>query len=371
VRTKRRVLVAASLVLAAFSCSQRPRDPVAVARTYYLVGQTLSNSGLKQRYSLLSTDSRKVTSLDEYYQHYGATDKGRVADSKTDSITPMPEDMNLPTYRRVRWAGHTTDSLQTPYVHYYTLVNENGQWSVVWEAALLDQAEDLYRKGMLDEAIALCDKALALNPYSAAAYDKRAWCYERQKPKDYDGRRSRQIAIELNAKKAIALEPEEPDHYNTLALAYSAQNLPELKIDCYQKAIHLPACEPAGKVAYYSNIASEYRLMSKYARAKVYADSALAVDSTSAFAWMQRALAEHLLGRQDSAEVSIDRAFGVDWEGQLDKGLQFTLLFVAALLEETRQDHEKSLAHVLKALEIEPGNTDAQALYRRIKTKVK
>jgi tetratricopeptide (TPR) repeat protein len=255
-------------------------------------------------------------------------------------------------------------------VFYYTLVNENGLWSVVWEGVLLDQAGDLFQKGMLEEAIALCDKALALNPYSAAAYDRKAWCYGRQNPSGYEARQSRTAAIELSAKKAVALEPEDPDHYITLSLAYDASDLPELQIECYQKAIRLPTCTPAGKVACYTNISGTYTTMSKYARAIAYADSALEIDSTSTAAWLKKAWAEINLGHADSAKASIDRALATDWKRQLDKGMQFSLLFLAASIEERTRDYASAREHVLQALEMEPGDEDAQALYTRIKGKM-
>jgi tetratricopeptide (TPR) repeat protein len=179
------------------------------------------------------------------------------------------------------------------------------------------------------------------------------------------------VAIEINAKKAIGLEPENPDFYNTLALAYDADDLPELKVECYQKALNLPTCTPRSRVAYYGNIAVQYSYMSKYKKALVYADSALMIDSTCAFALLQKAKSEFLLDRKDSAVADINRALDVNWEEQLDKGLQFTLLYVAALIEEATQNYDESFAHVLKALEIQPSSEGAQELYARVKRRVK
>lgn len=372
--TRRRlsIVLVALLVVSGISCSKRPRDPVAVAQMYWQVGQSMSHAGLKKCYSLLSVDSRKVTSLDEYSQHYGATAKGRAVQWALDSISLMPEDKTPPTYRRVRGVTHSgTDTLSALDVFYYTLVNENGVWSVVWEIALIDQAKDLYRKGLLDEALAMCDQALALNPYSAAAYNRKAWCYDRQTPSTDVARQARNAAIEVSAKKAIALEPEVSAHYNTLALAYGAQDLSELKIECYQKAIRLPTCPPRAKVPYYANISGAYGGMSKWNKAITFADSALAIDSADAFAWMQRAIAEYNLERRDSAKASIDRALAVDWASHLDRGLQFSLQYYAALIDERAHDNEGALEHVLKALEMEPGDEGAQTIYSRVKRRTK
>jgi tetratricopeptide (TPR) repeat protein len=372
VRSYLSVASVALLMLPGISCSRRPRDPVAVAQMYWQVGQSMSQAGLKKCYSLLSVDSRKVTSLDEYSQHYGATAKSRAVQWALDSISLMPEDKTLPTYRRVRGVAHSgTDTLSALDVFYYTLVNENGVWSVVWEMALIDQAKDLYRKGMLDEALAMCDRALALNPYSAAAYNRKAWCYDRQTPSTDVARQARNAAIEVSAKKAIALEPEVSAYYNTLALAYVAQDLPELEIECYKKAIRLPTCPPRAKVPYYANISGAYGGMSKWNEAITFADSALAIDSVDAFAWMKRAMAEYNLERTDSAKASIDRALAVDWASQLDRGLQFSLQISAALIDERVSDNQGALEHVLKALEMDPGNEGAQTIYSRVKRKTK
>jgi tetratricopeptide (TPR) repeat protein len=361
-----------TLVISGVCCTQRPHDPVAVARRYFEVGQTCTKAGLKKRYALLSADSRKVASLGEYFQYYSDTARGTGTRWTIDSIDILPDDKNLPTYRRVRLVEHRAkDSLRTPGVLYYTFANENGLWSVVWEMALLDQARDLLMKGMLDEAIGLCDKALALNPYSAVAYDWKAWCYDRKGAPDHEARQARKVAIETNAKKAVALEPEDPGHYNTLSLAYRAQDLPELQIECYRKAIGLPTCKKARKVVYYANISGTYAGMSKWRKATAFADSALAIDSADAFALMKKAEAELALEHADSAKSCLDRALAANWETQLDKGLQFHLFYLVALSDEKSHEYDQARENVLKALEMDPSDARAQALYSRVKRKSK
>jgi tetratricopeptide (TPR) repeat protein len=224
---------------------------------------------------------------------------------------------------------------------------------------------------MLDEAIAVSDKALALNPYSAAAYDRKAWCYARQTPAGYDERQSCNSAIELNAKKAVALEPEDPAHYNTLSLAYDAQDLPELVLECYQKAIRLPTCTPSERALYYVNSAGAYFKMSKDEKALESTDSALAIDSASTMALTMRARILLYRDRADSAKVAIDRALATHWERRLDKGTQFDLLLLAAMIEAVLRDYDRALAHVVRALEMQPSDKPAQELYAHIKRNIK
>ena len=145
---------------------------------------------------------------------------------------------------------------------------------------------------------------------------------------------------------------------NTLSLAYEAQGLPELKIECYQKALHLPYCTRNGKVTYYSNIATTYLGEGKDLKAIPFADSALAIDSADAFALKLRGRAELGLGRDSSAKRYFDRAFATDWQERLDKGLQVFLLYDAARCEYRLEEYDAALDHVLKALEIRPSSSE-------------
>ena len=360
------------VTLAAFTLCERPaKTPEGVVRRYVSLAQGGTVRGYSDRYGLLSIDSKKIASRDEYLEYYRPEPKADSSFTVIDSISTVPGDQTHPSYRRVRLVVHQrTDTLRTPQVWYYTTVNENGAWRITWVKSILSRAGEFFDKGMYEEAIAQCDKALELDPYSAPAYSKRAWCCDRKANLARDDEKQNLVGlVESNARKALALEPENPDLYNTLALVFTQQDLPELRIECYRKAIALPYCSGWEKLVFYGNLASCYMALERGSQAEACADSALAIDSTDAFALFVRGNVEVRQGHDSQARSYYDRALQVDWSSRLDKENQFKLLWCAASCEYMLRDYDAALAHVLKALEINPGNKSAQNLYRLAKAK--
>jgi tetratricopeptide (TPR) repeat protein len=368
-----RLSFVAATLLAIPSCRQPAKTPEGVVRRYVSLAQGGTVRGLSARYGLLSTDSKKIASRDEYLEYYKPEPKADSSFTVIDSICTVPGDQTHPSYRRVRLVVHQrTDTLRTPQVWYYTTTNENGTWRITWVKSILSRAEEFFDKGMYEEAIAQCDKALELDPYSALAYSNRAWCNDRKVDLARgDEKRDLVGLIESDARKALALEPEDPDLYNTLALVFTQQNLPELRIENYRKAIALPYCPDWKKLAFYGNLVSCYLAMDRWTQAKACADSALALDSSDAFALFVRGNVELRPGHDKQAKSYYDRALQVDWSSRLDRENQFKLLWCAASCEYTLRDYDAALAHVLRALEISPGNKSAQELYRLIKLRSK
>jgi tetratricopeptide (TPR) repeat protein len=360
------------MFLASTGCESTPNDPVGTTTKYIRLGERTTTAGVQKRYNLLSEASRQTASLNEYVECFKPKPKGNDTCYVTDSISVLTSDTTLVTYRRVRAVLHDrNDSLGTPVVEYYTLANDRGKWRIVWEGKLLCQVQDLFSKGMHEEAIALCDKALELNPYSAQAYSQKAWCYDRKNSSTWDEVVSRSTRIEANARKALALEPERPDFYNTLSLAYT---VPELKIECYQKALALRYCTKKRRTVYYGNIANSYLNDKKPAKSIPYSDSALLIDSTKTYTLVMRGEAENMLGRYAQAKMFYDRALNTNWqdwkEGGLDQGVQQWLFYGAAFCEFGLKDYDAALEHVLKALEIDPAFEMAQELYKSIKSEM-
>ena len=74
-------------------------------------------------------------------------------------------------------------------------------------------ADRQYQNGLYSEAISICDKILEINPFYSEAYSYKAWCYSRDNSLTLF---ERNLNILQNAKKALALEPDISDNYNTL-----------------------------------------------------------------------------------------------------------------------------------------------------------
>lgn len=350
-------------------CESTPNDPVGTTTKYIKLGERTTTAGIRKRYSLLSEASRRTASVDEYVECHKPKPKGDDTCYVVDSIAVLTSDTLLPTYRRVRAVLHDrSDRLGTPAVVYYTLTNERGKWRIAWEGKLLSRASDLFKKGMHDEAIALCDEALELNPYSAWAYHRKAWCYGRRSSSTWDDLLSRNARIEDNARKALALEPEQPELYNTLSIAYA---IPELQIECYQKALASRYCTKKERACYYGNIAMAYLEDENPTKSIPYADSALLVDSSDSYALMVRGQAENGLDRYAQAKMFYDRALNTNWQVGLDQGLHHWLFYGAALCEYKLKDYDAALQHVLRALETSPNSDKAQELYMSIKSEVR
>ena len=81
---------------------------------------------------------------------------------------------------------------------------------------LYDQAVDLYADDKLDEAIALYDQALVLDPQYTDAVHGLAMCYQAKGDLD--------TAIELT-KRYIAAEPEDILAFTNLSMFYQKKNL--------------------------------------------------------------------------------------------------------------------------------------------------
>ncbi|MCX6844427.1 MAG: tetratricopeptide repeat protein [candidate division WOR-3 bacterium] len=368
-----RLSFVAATLLALPGCRQPAKTPEGVVRRYVSLAQCGTVRGYSDRYGILSIDSKKVASRDEYLEYYKPEPKADSSFTVIDSISTVPGDQTHPSYRRVRLVVHQrTDTLRTPQVWYYTTVNENGTWRITWVKSILSRADEFYDKGMYEEAIAQCDKALELDPYSALAYSKRAWCCDHKVDLARGDEKQGLVGlIESNARKALALEPENPDLYNTLALVFTQQDLPELRIECYRKAITLPYCPGWKKLTFYGNLVSCYLALERWTQAKACADSALAIDSTDAFALFVRGNVEFNQHRYKQARSFYDRAFQTDWSNRLDKENQFLLLVCAAYCEYMLRDYDVALTHILRALEINPGDGRAQEVYRLVKLKAK
>jgi tetratricopeptide (TPR) repeat protein len=383
------------LLLALVACAKR--DPVAVVKQFVTLRLSYNKHAYVRSYAMLTDGSRGVTPLDRYTRIcdlLASLDSALVAGAKAElakrksadsaaesqGVKPkkrrqvisgarlIPSDPNQPEYRRVRIETTLmSDSSGVPTVSYYTVQEQKGRWRVVWAQTYLDSASKLFNAGSYAEASLQCDLAISLNPYSADAYDRKAWCFARTHAQPWEDVGSLTDSVEYNARRALELEPDIPDRYNTLALA---QRVPELRIECYKKGAASRFCSRSTRAVLYGNIANTFIEIHDAGMTAVYAESALAIDSTNCFALLQLGVAKKELDGPAVAVVQLRKglADATNWG---DKALRKRFFSVLAEYEYETGEYDSAMSHVLRALDISPSKeisyTHEDSLYQKIK----
>jgi hypothetical protein len=116
-----------------------------VIRDYVTLGNGNKREILYNKF--LSTKSKEYVTKDEFLKYlFSDSIKSNVKLIKT-TITPFPVDLNNPTYRRFKIEEKkivNSDTINDLY--YKSLVNENGQWKIIWTGTLEVFAYEKYNK---------------------------------------------------------------------------------------------------------------------------------------------------------------------------------------------------------------------------------
>lgn len=343
-------------------CSGDFKDPEKVIRSFYQ--STFIDKNFKRSYKYLSSESQKRTTTDEYQKYHDQNKSQR----KIVELSVLPEEQGNMKYRRVKIIYEAIDDKNKTYkdIAYHTLINENGEWKILWLEILYKLAEKQLIKGFYNEAIKQYEEILSINPYDAFAYNSIAWCYSRQ-----DKEKEKEFLE--NTKKARALEPDNPKIYNTMAVYYSRKKLYSLAIENTKKAISLEYGSDFEKAVYYSNLSSHFANQDDYKSALEAADKAIELDITSAVGYIGKAKATLLssssdIGKKEEGKKLFLKALELN---EKDKILEPTHLnyiyYKLAKTEIELKDYANAKTYVMKALEIDPNDKDSQKLYYQLK----
>src|SRR6218665_197293 len=206
------LLIAITIV----SCN-RPdfSDPEDVIKHYRELSVKNRHGGLYEDY--LSSKSKELATKDEFIKDCQTASNIQNIEQK---IIAYPTDINRPTYRRFNVLSTTLfekDTVKANY--YYTLINENGNWKIIWTNTLRSFADKKFSQGNYAEARATLEKIIEIDPFNGEAYGQLAWTYQRDRSLPD---KERENGIMKNAKYALTLEENNPWHYNTMATYFDA-----------------------------------------------------------------------------------------------------------------------------------------------------
>lgn len=230
-----------------------------------------------QRYDRWTFQSQKLCSKDEYIKLL----KGIKSDNKISKfkINNIEGDLNNPQFKRymVRYSYANNDTSTT----YYTLKEENGDWRIAYNNLRKTDAQKENKLSNFKKAIEMYKEALTINPFDADCYDKIAWCYYNLKLADSS---ISNLLISENVKQSIKYEPENSEHYCTMAMYFSSVNNNILSIQFYEKAKKYTK-----DIRYISeinsNIANLYYALNDSVKSLEYAMRSVSEDSTQSFAF--------------------------------------------------------------------------------------
>ena len=177
----------------------------------------------------ISSKSKEFVTKDEFIKTKNIPDSlfdfTKLIERKVYSY---PIDVNSPSYRRFKIDEKIlskNDTVNNRF--YYSLVNENGKWKVIWIETLLYFAENKSNDGNYTEARKTLNKIIEIDPFSGRAYNALAWNYYKDETLT---RYEWKNGVVNNIKYAIALENDNFVHYNTLASYYSSIGKTDLAI---------------------------------------------------------------------------------------------------------------------------------------------
>lgn len=358
---KTNILLVIASIMTLVSCKQADfSNPEDVIRNYRLLSDKNKNDVLYNDY--LSTKSKEFVTKDEYIKKRNIADSLLSSTKNLESkISTYPVDINNPSFRRFKVEEKSiikSDTINT--ILYYTLLNEDGQWKVIWTGTLYSFAAEKYKTGNYTEARKTIEKIIEINPFNGSAYALLAWCYYRDqslsKSEWEDG-------VVKNAKYAVSLEEENPTHYNTLAAYYSSIGNDDLAIQNYERGLNF--CQnDMDKSNIYSNLVGSYIGNNDFEKAEKYIKLCIELDDKDAFIWLKYGQLRRIQGKITEALYFFEKALKQDkMESILQGRLHYS--YAECCLISGMCDVAKE--YINKALDIEPNNYDYQTLYNKTK----
>ena len=333
-------------------------NPEEVVKTYRKL--RLENAIVYDDY--ISSKSKEYVTKDEFVKN--TTDLSDSVRKSTKlierNILSLPMGANSSTYRRfkVEEKVFRTDTIYRRF--YYSLINENGKWKIIWYNTLLDFAQNLFRNGNYSEARKTYEKIIEIDPFSGKAYNGLAWAYLR------DGSlpdSERENGIVKNVKYAITLEEDENDYYNTFSAYYSSIGNEDLAIHYLERGL-LFCINKYHKANVYANLAGRYIAIRNFEKAEEYLNKSIEIDDENAHPWF---LYGNLMLEQGNTQKAIafyEKALEQD---KMLNALQGDLYYYYAFCCYHNSYRDKALEYVIKALDIAPNNQNYQSFYNQIK----
>lgn len=344
-----------------FSCNKTDfTNPEEVVKSYRAL--TIEYKHEKVYDEFLSSKSKEFVTKDEFLRdRYRPDSILKLRVPLESKLTSFSVDINNPTYRRFKVDEKTIFNNDTIYDRfYYSLINENGEWKVIWTSTLYSFAVEKYYDGNYSEARKTFDKIIEIDPFSGRTYSHLAWSFLRDKSLSKD---DREKGIVENAKYAISLEEDYSGHYNTLAVYYSDIGNVDLAIHNYERG--LSYCQnKSDRRTFYSNLAGSYNTKGNYKKAEDYVNKSIKIDDKDTFAWYMYGVIMRNQNKNDKAIRYFQKALKQD---EMENSLQGHLYYLYSLTCFEMRKCGVAKEYISKALDIEPSNNSYQSLFNQIK----
>jgi len=319
---------------------------------------TIKNQHGELYENYLSSKSKELATKDEFIKDRQTADNIQNIEQK---IIAYPTDINTPTYRRFNVLSTTLFEKDiTKENYYYTLINENGNWKIIWTNTWLSFADKKASQGNYAEARATLEKIIEIDPFNGEAYRQLAWTYQRDQSLS---NKERGNGIVKNGKYALTLEENNPWHYNTMAAYFSSIANPDLAIQYLKRGVQY-CLDHKDKATFYSNISVAYLTLENYGEAEEAIKKALEIDASDAFAWYKYGQIMWSQDKNDAATAYFEKAISLP---EMDNFLQPDLYYSYAACCYNSGKCRIAKEYIIKALDLDPSNEKYQDLYARLK----
>ena len=307
----------------------------------------------------LSVKSKELVTSDEFVQTRIIHDS--ILNSRThleSKVSSLPSDENNPSFRRFKVDEKSVFSGDTLNVrYYYTLINEDGQWKIIWTGTLKNLAEKKSENGNYSEARDILEKIISIDPYSGEAYNALAWTYYRDKSLTKE---IREEGIVKNASYAMNIEEDNSEHYNILASYYDLMENKDLSIHYFERALAV-AINKKEKGVYYANLSGVFSDKKEYEKAEDCLKKALDLDQNSAFYWLK--YGNLMKSKRDNSKAKEYYEIALQ-KPKMEKVLQGSLYALYSICCFDEGLCESAKEYAFKALDMEPNNEGYQSLQK-------
>jgi tetratricopeptide (TPR) repeat protein len=346
-----------------FLYSQAKNEPLTPAQIIESYISLYNEKKFSERYEYIASISKEGASKDVYINFYDRDIKENIDNNykiHVVKITEIETETRQSKFKRFKVDEYGSSNNGTVNLReYYTLINENGKWKIVWTRLMKSLADEKYFVFDYEKAIELYSKIIDLNPFDGYSYDKIAWCYYLNKNIDKETKKKEMFK---NVKKAILFEPDMSEYYRTMSIYYRLEGLNELQLEYIQKAKDM-ALNESDKEIYYSDLA-KYYITDDYTKSLDFINKAIDIDPENTYNW-------YLLGyiyfydyKYEKAETAFEKALSFE---KMDDYLQSYLYGYYARTCYFLNNYGDAKKYIIKALELDPTNQYWKDYYNELK----
>jgi len=354
-----------------FSCNSKVdyTNPSDVVLKY----RELRNSGkIKESFELIADTCKSILTLQEYLDYYKTEDTIKGKQQFKIEIKQLPINIQFTNFR-IFEVSQKTINLETHDttidLTYYTTLNENNKWKILWTHHIEEAARKLENEQKFEEANEILRNIFNYDPLNGNVYYRIGWNYYRLNNLEESN---------LYAKKAIEFSPKNPANYDLQAAIYNSKDMNELAIENYQIALSL--CTSSNeKALVYCSIGNIYLELNQLSKSKNYLHKAIAIDSNDTYSYWRLANLFVKSLNNDSATFYFEKAVNLEpiesyLQQQLYYDYAFELLKEYKLLFNKNNNYkllEKSKGLIVKALNLSPEDEEYKKLFKEIKDEIK